>query len=117
MCFNGRIRKERRKSAPDFSRVAGCAGQSKGKCYATRRYNRVCNLWVDDSKMGLVKCLPRQQDKCRERYVQAVINAPQCTIYILYRPTYIVLSYNKLKSLNRLILKFYKNFIFKSYSK
>ena len=26
--------------------------------------------------IGSEKCLPRQQDKCRERHVQAAINAP-----------------------------------------
>ena len=35
-----------------------------------------------ENKIGLEKCLPRQQDKCRERHVEAAINAPQCTIHI-----------------------------------
>ena len=29
-----------------------------------------------EDRIGLEKCLPRQQDKCRERHVQAAINAP-----------------------------------------
>ena len=28
-------------------------------------------------RIGLEKCLPKQQNKCRERHVQAAINAPQ----------------------------------------
>ena len=34
-------------------------------------------------KIGLEKCLPRQQDKCRERHEQAAINAP-LRPYLLY---------------------------------
>ena len=33
------------------------------------------NVYKD--RIGLEKCLPRQQDKCRERHEQAAINAPQ----------------------------------------
>ena len=31
---------------------------------------------MDEDRIGLGKCLPRQKDKCRERHVQAAINAP-----------------------------------------
>ena len=31
---------------------------------------------VYEDRIGLEKCLPRQQDKCRERHEQAAINAP-----------------------------------------
>ena len=31
---------------------------------------------VYGDRIGLEKSLPRQQDKCRERHVQAAINAP-----------------------------------------
>ena len=31
---------------------------------------------VYEDRIGLEKCLSRQQDKCRERHEQAAINAP-----------------------------------------
>ena len=35
-----------------------------------------------EDRIGLEKCLPRQQNKCRERHVQAAINAPQYSYFI-----------------------------------
>ena len=35
---------------------------------------------VYEDRIGLEKCLPRQQDKCRERHEQAAINAPSVSL-------------------------------------
>ena len=41
------------------------------------KYYNVYEIMNYENRIGLEKCLPRQQDKCRERHVQAAINAPQ----------------------------------------
>ena len=42
---------------------------------------------VYEDRIGLEKCLPKQQDKCRGRHVQAAINAPKSPLEYTGHPT------------------------------
>ena len=45
-------------------------------------------------RIGLEKCLPRQQNKCRERHVQAAINALQLSqfVFVMTESAYLAKS-------------------------